>query len=184
MGFQPNQRQRREQIGRGFRVNLMGSEVLAPTACFPHDRLLLSACSLSLCIVSESLAVSPWICISASLFPTSLNFLLLCCSLFGSRVLVNMRTGVTGRVTHSDGEYSLNMTSWHSLLASDDSWQHAATWLEAATRPVPTSFLSPVTAQSEHFQYLLKWIPCFFPFSLSLNYRNHIAQVPPEGSAN
>lgn len=42
-------------------------------------------------------------------------------SLSGSRISVNMRTGVTGRVTHSDGEYSRNMTSWLSLLAPNDS---------------------------------------------------------------
>lgn len=109
-------------------------------ACFPHDCLLLSACFLSLCVFSGSLVMSPWVSISVPLFITLLNFLLLWFSLFRSRILVNMRTGVTGRVTHSDGEYSLTMKSWFScwLPMNRDSSNHMAGGCNQASAPQPS----------------------------------------------
>lgn len=148
--------------------------------CFPRDHLLLSACSLSLWIFSVALAVSPWISISASLFSTPQFSSPLLFS--GSRILVNMRTQVTGRVTHSDGEYRLNMMSWFSLLAFDELWQRATTRLEAATVPVPVPsyFLSPNTSTSSIS------LNGYSAFSLTPStwIIEMTAQVPPEGSAS
>lgn len=92
-------------------------------------------------------------------------------------------------------EYPLETTSqvqtsmgflkpWHSngVYTASEAEKKADPMWETGQCPVVSS--AQLVPKYKDFQYIVKWIQRFFPFSLSLNNGNKITQVPPGGCDN